>query len=301
MNSTIFIQPLRHSTGIELVQAIDVRLDFPRHLHTTYCIGLIESGARRCFIRGRWHLIPAGQIVVINPGEAHACGSADVSGHSYQMFCVPGEFMAGVIHAVSEKREGIPFFPEAAIDNPLLFADLHDFANKVTGTLPILEIETLFLILMARLVRRYAQEPLDPSPAVGNLTAIRRTREFIDTYSDQDIRIDDLVAVSCLSSFHLIHLFTRQVGVPPHTYQTLTRLRHARKLLRSGVPIADAAVQTGFFDQSHLTNTFKRYVGVTPRQFVDMGNGEPGHHVQEHNLRPLQIEKGSPLNRACRW
>jgi AraC-like DNA-binding protein len=41
----------------------------------------------------------------------------------------------------------------------------------------------------------------------------------------------------------------------------------ARDLLRSGVPIAEAALRTGFVDQSHLNRHFKRIIGVTPGQY----------------------------------
>ncbi len=96
-----------------------------------------------------------------------------------------------------------------------------------------------------------------------------RAREFIDAHYDQDIPIDDLARVNCPSPFHLVRRFVGVVEVPPHTYQTLTCLRYARKLLQQGLTIADVAAQTGFFDQSHFTNTFKRYVGVTPGRYAD--------------------------------
>ena len=54
----------------------------------------------------------------------------------------------------------------------------------------------------------------------------------------------------------------------PHAYQTHLRVRHARILLRTGVPIAHAAVEVGFYDQAHLTRHFKRIVGIPPGQFT---------------------------------
>ncbi|WP_236857820.1 helix-turn-helix domain-containing protein [Burkholderia latens] len=35
-----------------------------------------------------------------------------------------------------------------------------------------------------------------------------------------------------------------------------------------GVPIADAAASTGFYDQSALTRNFKRCYGITPSHFA---------------------------------
>jgi AraC-like DNA-binding protein len=275
MDSKVHIQQLPIPGKIELVQATYVRMTIPRHVHTSYGIGLIEAGARRTFIRGRWELIPAGQVMVINPGEAHTCAPADDSGQSYRMFCVPVDFMTRL--DLLEKGGNSPFFPRTVINDNRLFADLRRFADQVTNTLPLLEIETSLQNLLTCLILRYAQEPPALSLPVVSLNSISRLREFIDAHYNHEIGIDALSAVASLSPFHLVRLFTKYVGIPPHTYQTLTRLRQARKLLWEGIPIADTAIQTGFFDQSHLTNVFKKYVGVTPGQFIQMCDGRHVH------------------------
>ncbi|QOZ38050.1 hypothetical protein XH92_22090 [Bradyrhizobium sp. CCBAU 53421] len=56
----------------------------------------------------------------------------------------------------------------------------------------------------------------------------------------------------------------RELGVAPHTFRLLTRLNHARQLLRAGEPIAAVAADAGFSDQSHLTRLFRRTFGTTP-------------------------------------
>ena len=53
---------------------------------------------------------------------------------------------------------------------------------------------------------------------------------------------------------------------PPDT-ENINLIRAAKQLLLAGFTIADVAAQTGFVDQSHLTNRFKRVVGVTPGQY----------------------------------
>ena len=42
---------------------------------------------------------------------------------------------------------------------------------------------------------------------------------------------------------------------------------HAKVLLRNGLSIADVALRTGFFDQSHFTRCFHDIVGVTPGRY----------------------------------
>ena len=54
----------------------------------------------------------------------------------------------------------------------------------------------------------------------------------------------------------------------PHSYQIQLRVAKARELLRKRVPIAQVAQEVGFYDQSHLTQHFKRALGVTPLKYV---------------------------------
>ena len=67
-----------------------------------------------------------------------------------------------------------------------------------------------------------------------------------------------------LSRYHLVRVFSKSVGPPPHAYLRQVRVDRAKALLAAGCPVAEAAVATGFTDQSHLHRWFKRLWGVTP-------------------------------------
>jgi AraC-like DNA-binding protein len=69
-----------------------------------------------------------------------------------------------------------------------------------------------------------------------------------------------------LSPRALQYRFRRATGLTHKTVQQIQRARQAATLLEQGYPILDTASQLGYFDQSHLTNSLRRYIGQTPAQ-----------------------------------
>jgi AraC-like DNA-binding protein len=81
------------------------------------------------------------------------------------------------------------------------------------------------------------------------------------------LHLEDLAASVGLTTFQLIGLFKRTVGLTPHTYLTQVRLGMACRHLRHSPVLAEVATAVGFYDQSALNKHFKRCYGITPLQF----------------------------------
>src|SRR5262249_3822810 len=84
----------------------------------------------------------------------------------------------------------------------------------------------------------------------------------------RDIPLDELAALAAMDKFRLLRAFSAEVGFPPHAYQLLVRIYHARRLLSAGESAAKVAVQVGFSDQSHLIRQFRRVEGMTPAAYL---------------------------------
>ena len=72
----------------------------------------------------------------------------------------------------------------------------------------------------------------------------------------------------------LQYRFVRATGLPHKVIQQIERARRATTLLKQGTPILDIAFELGYFDQSHLTNALKRFLGQTPAQIADVKQPE---------------------------
>ena len=56
--------------------------------------------------------------------------------------------------------------------------------------------------------------------------------------------------------------------MPPYAYLESVRISHAQKLIETGKSLVETAMEVGFSSQSHMTNSFKKIIGVTPGQYA---------------------------------
>jgi hypothetical protein len=69
------------------------------------------------------------------------------------------------------------------------------------------------------------------------------------------------------ASVRFCRQFRAAVGLPPVAWQLLCRIRHGASLLAEGASSTDAALASGFYDQSHFAHRFKQLMGMTPGQY----------------------------------
>lgn len=254
--------------GAELLRAHYVTQNFGRHTHDGFAVGVIEGGALGFYYRGENVVAPAGRVNLVNPGEVHTGHAATDGGWTYRMFYLDAALLQNAASEIAGRPEGIPFFKKGVLcDRPLagMIRALH--AGLETGQLSRLEIESRFRAILTQLIDRHA----DPRPvlrAVGREPrGVGEAREYIDACYAENLSVHDLASVAHLSPFHFIRVFQNHMGMPPHTYLMQTRVRKAKALLGQGRSLVDAAYETGFVDQSHLSKHFKRTFGFTPGQY----------------------------------
>jgi len=77
--------------------------------------------------------------------------------------------------------------------------------------------------------------------------------------------ISELTSIVFLSNSRLSHLFKEHIGISIKKYLIWNRLRQAiNTYLSKNTNFTDVSIQSGFFDQAHLTNSFKKVLGVSP-------------------------------------
>ena len=106
-------------------------------------------------------------------------------------------------------------------------------------------------------------DPSEVSPRIG------RVLVFVEDHFHLPLTIDDLAGEAGLSKYHFSRVFREEVGETPWAFVRRTRIERAKELLERGATPAAAAVDAGFFDQSHFTNVLREVEGTTPKQYRD--------------------------------
>ena len=130
-----------------------------------------------------------------------------------------------------------------------------------------LERELRLLELLTFVLKHCSNLPLTERKLGREHRAVRLVREVLERHPERDNTLVELASLTRLNQHYLYRVFLQDVGLSPHSYQTSVRVHRVKDLLTAGVSIAQASLELGFTDQSHLTRVFKKYMKTTPGQF----------------------------------
>ena len=250
---------------VELVDGRDINYLYPAHIHQDHSIAMVLAGHETTDCRNRSETALPGDLLLINADEVHSSLSVNVA---YRIIKVKSKTLDQIASSAFQRSLQRPHFRKLIIKDALLFRLLLKLYGKLRQNGPMLERESEFVSTIGLLLTRQHEDQItSPLPAKEAAYQVKTVREYLKANYSHNVSLAQLTSLTKLSSFHLLRVFRREVGCPPHEYQTQVRISEARKLIRQGDSILDVALKTGFFDQSHFSRNFKRIVGLTPGQY----------------------------------
>jgi len=91
----------------------------------------------------------------------------------------------------------------------------------------------------------------------------------IELHLSESIDIDNLARIACMSRTKFFHEFKSHLGCSPMAYQSQRRLKQAAILLTKGEQVTQTCFALGFTNTSHFSRCFKKFYGISPRQYKD--------------------------------
>jgi AraC-like DNA-binding protein len=247
--------------GVELVAASFEAAQPPPVLQSQLTLMLCDEGGGEVGWGRDIQSLPAGAVFVRAPQQVSVVMHRPQPGTRCRIVLVEPELLPPAAQETRRLMRSGSFVTRAT---PLV-EGVRTLWDAVTTRAPGLEQQSRLASLLAAVIEVASQQP--PRPPL--LTpAVARTREALHERFAEEVPLEQLAAIAGMSKCHLVHLFHKEVGLPPHAYQIQLRVARARVLVAAGVPLAEVATMTGFADQSHLTRLFKRVVGMPPGQYA---------------------------------
>jgi len=170
------------------------------------------------------------------------------------------------------------------VDRNLLFAILSDPEGKAghlmrkTGELceaggirTFWKVQALFMEAVHLLMSAHKNADGDWTVDINNEES---TPDFVDEVEQylrkniaQNVRTSDIARYMKVSESSLNHRFKNEAGIAPIARLIEIRLDFARSLLLKGEKLITIADMAGFYDEYHLSKTFKKQVGISPRAY----------------------------------
>lgn len=255
--------------GIDVCRVVKSRHHFPEHFHDDlYIVSMITSGHCYCLGKGRQEEVSGpGTVTLINPGQIHTGAPADERPLDYSLCYFSLKAMADL--ASDFMSGGIPEFSASILKEPVLTAMMRHLLVTMMESRDSLEKEAVLVSTLHFILSKYRSTG---KSAAGDRPrgrhSVKEAKRLLASDLDQKLSLDRVASSVGVSRFHFLRIFKENTGISPHLYRTFKRIEQSKKLLSQGMLPAQVAFETGFADQSHFSNTFRRYVGATPRQYL---------------------------------
>lgn len=239
----------------------------PSHAEHPLLIFLLSGGGQHWFRHSvgvvESDTTPAGILLHGNDYQREWARWQGTPGHSVAIKFTP--------QVVNRLVKGMPDFDLVTTDeifDPKIQWFVRELLEEAQRGAPggALYAESLSCALIAYLARGYGNRQSYDQPA-GGLSLINRGRvtDFIEAHLGEQLSITELAEEVGLSPHHFSRCFTVSFGQPPHRYVLQRRIEAARKMLMfSSRPIAEIAVDLGFYSHAHFTRVFREHSGMTP-------------------------------------
>ncbi|AOL95768.1 helix-turn-helix domain-containing protein [Porphyrobacter sp. LM 6] len=264
MTSAAHASQPSHSAGafgpIERVANRVVGAAFSPHRHDTYTVALTVAGVQAFNYRREVRYSLPGQVLVLHPDELHDGHCHDEAGFSYRAAYVPPTHIQAVLGGAQ-----LPFVVNGVSTDPgLIAAAFSMVVDCAADDDPAAYEDALYDLAHAMNIAAGR----NTSGRTANRTAVMQAREFLESAVVVGARLEELERVSGCDRWQLSRDFRALLGTSPYRYLQYRRVDFAKRLLREGATLADAAHGAGFADQSHFGRTFRKAVGLTPKEWL---------------------------------
>ena len=218
-----------------------------------------ESG--RYIVGNYEYAVTAGDFVICNANIPH--GEDPFQEHHIQTYCL---VLSGAKLELEEnQRPIISLGKENAIGK--LLPKLYQMFHKREGYSEVCRHFALgiYFLLQRMLIEREA----NPNPQkLKREQLIYKVVDYLNEHYAENLTLNQISEKFFISASNLSHAFKKETGLSPIQYIMQRRIGEAQSLpVETSLPIQEIEFRLGFNDTAYFSKMFKKYVGVTPKEY----------------------------------
>ena len=250
------------------------------HIHEAYEIMLVVSGNIAIDVNEESYPVPAGSILLFNTMDLHRvriCGEGaykryviyfkydflkelePIREELLRCFYMRGFDKANLlIPAQEDKPRFLDLFHRIEKEKDRKNESSRELANKLLlGELLVLINETL-----------QSRNEEHAYPGKDESAAVYQAIRYVQAHLSEELRPEFLAKTTSADPRKLSAGFRQITGMTTGQYILNYRLTAAKAFLVQNMPVSEVCERTGFGDYSNFSRTFRKHVGLSPKQYA---------------------------------
>lgn len=122
--------------------------------------------------------------------------------------------------------------------------------------------------LLVRIIQTQTAKSIDTNKLTDKNNPMVPVLEYIRANIRESINLKELSDKACMSPTSFYRYFKRELGMSPIEFILSEKIKQAKQLLKDpNVQINEVSYASGFEDSNYFIRIFKKYEGVTPKQY----------------------------------
>jgi len=247
------------------------------HQHVGWEICWLRRGTVDWWAGERIHPVPAGHVYITQPGEVH--GGVHYLLEPCELFWMELRLVRGRLPGMSltESRAlhaGLTHLPNRVFPGENLLGTVFERLldeHRARGPLAAVAARAALHTLLITVLRCSAKHA-----ATAPSAAIAQAMEYAASRLDRGVAVAEMAHAAGLSPSRFHARFCHEVGETPADFLRRRRVHHAKHLLATSKrDVTDIALTLGFPTSQYFATVFRRYMGMTPREYRDQARHAP--------------------------
>lgn len=250
------------------------------HIHDAYELLLVLSPQVCCSINNKDYIVQQNSILIFNNTDLHQIKLMGSERYIRYVIYFEPEFIA---HMSTMQTQLLECFYNRAFDSPrilpLTTEELMQIRSLIEQIQAVQEgkkdaygydllLHTRLAELLVSVNRLYrSYHGITDHQLPPDYRQFYRLLDYVHQHLDERITLETLAAQFYLSKRFVSQIFHKVVGMSLGEYVVRCRIMRATILLSNGLRVEEVCEQTGFQNLSHFSRTFKKYIGISPKQY----------------------------------